>query len=215
MSEQLHWCYKCQQHKPATGFNRDRTRPSGLQARCRECDTEYKRLMRGTPVRREYIQITDDTFGYWFSGLADGEAHFSASVRINKGYINLHIRFSIGLRLDDMPVLETIQKTLGVGHVISHYRWNTKTPLQKHQADFYVAEAQQIRDVLIPLFDRYPLRTKKQRDYAIWREIALKYGWNGKREDFWKGKPRFTPEELADVRRLCQALKEVRKYVGE
>lgn len=158
----------------------------------------------------------DDSFGYWFSGLSDGEAHFQARVGTTHGYKSLYLRFSIGLRLDDKSVLEYIHSTLQVGTVHDHHRWKTKTPLQRHQATFQVSKATDIRGVLIPMFDKYPLRTKKLRDYQVWREIVLDYGWDGSnRKVFWTGQKRFNDEQWTAIGQRCLHLKEERAYVEQ
>lgn len=177
-------CGRCRKDLLLNSFSKDRTTKDGLQYWCKLCQKEHKDATRGVFTRQEYALNVSDDFGYWFSGLADGEAHFGASIGINKGYRNLVTVFLIGLRIDDVEVLYHIKHNLKVGRVLAHHRWKTNTPLQRHQADFRIGCAQQLQEVIIPLFDRYPLRTKKQNDYKVWRKIIMEYGWNGTRQRF-------------------------------
>jgi len=115
----------------------------------------------------------DDAFGYWLSGFVDGEGCFHARGHIRKSDNAkcLVVYFSVKLRADDRPILEAIRGTLGIGHI---YEYGEK--LSKHpQADYRVHHREELAGVIIPHFDRYPLRSKKGRDYQIWREIVLRY----------------------------------------
>lgn len=106
----------------------------------------------------------------WFSGFTDGEGCFMIILRKNGTAPN--ICFRIQLRADDKSILKEIHHTLGIGRTKDHKRkiirpnWNPA----------YIFEINKINDivnVLIPIFDAYPLRAKKLRDYKIWREAAF------------------------------------------
>jgi len=117
--------------------------------------------------------IYDDSFGHWFTGLVDGEGCFHARIHIRK---DDHVRclvayFSLKLRADDTPMLEVIRDALGVGHIYKHNEKLSKWP----QADYRVNHRNDLRRTIVPHFDMYPLRSKKARDYEVWREIILKY----------------------------------------
>jgi hypothetical protein len=208
-------CARCKRVLSLDKFSKDRTAKDGLQRMCKSCHGELKALSRKPRKTYEYRFSVPDDFGYWLSGLADGESHFQARVGISKGRKNLQLRFSIGLRLDDLEILQTIHATLGVGRINNHFRWKTQTPLQKHQADYVVGEAAQLQQIIIPLFDKYPLRTKKQREYVLWKQIVQTYGWQGgDRSIFWTGVSRFTDEEWQKIEGLCNELRALRPYSG-
>jgi len=42
-------CYVCKEFKPAEDFNKDRTRPSGLMSKCKDCSKLITRAKRKTP----------------------------------------------------------------------------------------------------------------------------------------------------------------------
>jgi hypothetical protein len=68
-------------------------------------------------------------------------------------------------------MLEMIRKTLGVGNIYFSEEKLSKFP----QSDFRVGHREDLSHVIIPFFDRYPLRSKKARDFQVWREIVLGY----------------------------------------
>lgn len=208
-------CSKCKNKKSLSEFNKDCTAKDGLQHWCRPCQKQYKKETRKPFIPNSYSLNVTDEFGYWFSGLSDGEAHFGALVSLGEGgWWNLATSFSIGLRIDDIDVLDYIRENLGIGKVLKHHRWKTKTPLQRHQADFSIRKAQQLQEVIIPLFDKYPLRTKKKNDYEIWRKIIMEFGWDGQ-HGWGVGQPRLTEKQWREAERLCQKLKDVRKFNGD
>lgn len=115
----------------------------------------------------------DDEFEPWFSGLVDGEGCFHARPHIRKrdGAHCLVVYFSIKLRADDTPMLEMIRETLGVGRIYTYGEKLSAYP----QSDYRVSHREDLRSVIIPHFDVYPLRSKKRRDYHLWRQIVLDY----------------------------------------
>lgn len=88
-----------------------------------------------------------------------------------RGRSGLQCKFVIKLRADDTPILEEIHERLGFGRVIplpSRYG-------QRPQTEFTVWDKAGCVK-LVEFFDRYPLRAKKARDFAIWREAVAE--WN-------------------------------------
>lgn len=109
----------------------------------------------------------DDSFGHWFAGFTDGEGCFDIK-GVGEHYI---CRFTIGLRVDDRPILEEIQAKLGLGSIYK------RTTASKHndQVAWEVTRKTETAQ-LVHVFDRYPLRAKKAIDFAIWREAV--FIWN-------------------------------------
>ena len=116
--------------------------------------------------------MVDDTFGHWFAGLVDGEGCFHARAHIRKrdGAHCLVVYFSLKLRADDKPMLEMIRETLGIGYIYTYER--EKLSIYP-QSDYRIAHRKELKNVLIPVFDQYPLRSKKVNDYQVWRRIVL------------------------------------------
>ena len=87
--------------------------------------------------------------------------------------------FSLGLHVKDKPLLEKIQKQLGVGKIY------------KHGPRGYIFQVRTFKDLntLIKHFDRYPLKTKKFTDFKGLKIIMMKF----------KNKEHLTPEGLRDI----------------
>lgn len=153
----------------------------------------------------------DDGFGHWLAGLTDGEGCFYIKVDFNqlkRGGGAGKILFHIALRLDDREILEQICETTGLG-VVQVQRGPRSsgfnldgTPKTSSPLARWKVQKKQDCQRLVQIFDEYPLRAKKARDFALWR-LAVKHhatfgrGW---RAD-WS-----VIEELADE------LRRVRKY---
>jgi hypothetical protein len=110
-----------------------------------------------------------DEFGYWLAGFTDGEGCFAARIQSFKdGSRALETHFTIGLRADDRAILEEIQRVLGIGTIKTrrgHYSPNPQAIYGVYcTADFY--------HIIVPLFERYPLRAKKAKDFQIWKRIV-------------------------------------------
>lgn len=114
---------------------------------------------------KQYPDLDPD-YGAWFSGLVDGEGCFYISP-------NFGCRFIINLRGDDLEIIEDIQARLGMGR-ISHAPRNKKTGRINPHVVYEVARKKDCAQLTL-VFDAYPLRTKKARDYAIWRRAVLSH----------------------------------------
>ena len=110
----------------------------------------------------------EDDFGHWLAGWIDGEGCFL----INRMQTAYQPRMRLHVRDDDAEILDEIVKRTGIGYVArqparpSHGRRNNP------QAEWRVMSKADCV-ALVELLDRYPLRAKKARDYAIWREAVL------------------------------------------
>lgn len=103
----------------------------------------------------------------WLAGFADGEGYFQLRKQNNCG-IRVEPRFRIHLRCDDIAILHALQVAFG-GNVRrgKNGDWNA-------QAHWLVSSKRELGG-LIDYFDRFPLRAKKAREYAIWRDAVLLY----------------------------------------
>lgn len=112
------------------------------------------------------MKITGD----WLAGFIDGEGSLNIAPRGQP-------RFSLKLRDDDTSLIQDIHIFLGVGTV---HKSKCCPPTSK----YYSPNANpQIRlDVigsdnkkLVSLLDEFPLRSKKSRDYVIWKKAVEIY----------------------------------------
>lgn len=116
-----------------------------------------------------------EAWALWFSGFADGEACFYAGIS-NRGEhtvrsAQLIVYFTIQLRDDDASVLGMVrQMVLPYGHTERKRgtTWENSKPVVR----WTVSDLMGLRAV-VDLFDRYPLRSRKARDFRTWRELVL------------------------------------------
>ena len=122
-------------------------------------------------------------FGWWLSGFTDAEGTFSITryqgkarkdgARCPSGYT---FEFSIQVRNDDLGILEQIKDYLKVGGLLFASREKARQngmPTAKDQVSFKVRDFASIIDTVIPHFDKFPLLSKKAKDYQIFKEAAL------------------------------------------
>lgn len=140
--------------------------------------------------------MIDDAFGNWFAGFTDGEGCFRIKPT-NQG--TFQCRFSIGLRADDEPILREIHERLGIGTLCHSGRNNVKQEQWRLEVN---AKAHVLK--LVEVFNRYPLRAKKARDFAIWREAVIVWSAveNGRRADWTR------------IGELADELREVRRFTA-
>ena len=148
--------------------------------------------------------ISDD-FGHWFAGFADGESSFIMHMNDNSSNIPKCI-FAITLRADDLPTLQFIKETLGIGKI----RRN-RNNAQGHTSVSYRVYSKGEVATLVEFFQKYPLRSKKANDFKIWsRAVGL---WNS--ED-WRGRRIGEKQKVSDsMVNLMIQLREGRKCAVE
>lgn len=111
-----------------------------------------------------YPEVPPD-FGNWLAGFADGEGSFQISS--TRGRANWECSFKIGLRFDDRPILEEVCSRTGLGRT-----FHREERSGAHPACLWIVRRKREVQRLVEVFDAFPLRAKKQRDYLIWREAA-------------------------------------------
>jgi hypothetical protein len=110
---------------------------------------------------------TETAFKHWFAGFVDGEGCFYIN-RTKHGKHNVYSPgFKLTLREDDNKVIGTIQQTLGFGQVY----YASKRGKTNASVTYSVQSLPDCKR-LIGILDLHPLRSKKLRDYLIWREAV-------------------------------------------
>lgn len=142
-----------------------------------------------------------DEFWHHLSGLVDGEGHFAIAkqVKARTGSVAYGCAFKMNLRDDDHAVLEMIHERTGLGVLYMSVKKNDR----KHVRDakpmtMWCVQTKAECLELVEVFERFPLWTKKARDFHIWAK-AVRY-LNAGRPEGWEPLARWF-EEIRAVRR--------------
>lgn len=123
-------------------------------------------------IEREGIKCrydSGDSFGWWFSGYFDGEGCLTVFDRPRDNGAERRVGVQISCRDDDADVLAHIHGALGIGAIWASPARGATRPA----CNWRVERAADLAEIIIPLFDRYPLRSKKRLEYAIWRGLVV------------------------------------------
>ena len=104
---------------------------------------------------------------WWVTGLSDAESSFIVNIFKNKEYIcNWQVQpiYSIELHIKDLSLLYKIKQFFGVGRI--------KLRKNKSSAIYYVASLNDLIDIIIPHFIKYPLLTKKYADFLLFKMVV-------------------------------------------
>lgn len=149
----------------------------------------------------------DDGFGHWLAGFIDGEGCFS--IVPHDGRVSC--RFAIELRADDKMILVEIARRVRVGQVVDKRVRARDRPGTRPQAVWKVQDRAGCA-AMVELLDRFPLRSKKARDYVIWREAIAEW-----QRLATTPRARFhhagtAPHDWTRMLQLADALRETRAY---
>ena len=111
----------------------------------------------------------------WFSGWLDGEGCFTVESKGNRGNALVPV-LKVGLRDDDLLLLKQVRHILNCGRVSSFSNESARI-LGKQSQDTVRWQVKVISEnchIIVPILDKYPLRSKKHRDYIIWRELVMR-----------------------------------------
>lgn len=168
-------------------------------------------------IGRGLTEQERDAFGYWLSGFVDGEGCFMLVDYYIGKTLAINSRFVITLRKDDLPILKKIRDFFGRGTIRCNLRVRSKP-----QAVFHIQDAIDLKQAVIPVFDRYHLRAKKSRDFTIWRRaVELLAEIRSRKWVMIRSKsnaryggslPKWTPEETKILLNWCSQLRDIRTY---
>jgi LAGLIDADG endonuclease len=118
--------------------------------------------MKITNIKKK-INITND----WISGFTQSDGSFVISYSTIKTSRGIPVRpipvFNITQSLIDYDLFIEIQKYLGIGKVYKN----------RQNVTFVVKSIDEIVNVLLPLFDKHPLRGSKYNGYNIFKAVVL------------------------------------------
>ena len=107
-------------------------------------------------------------------GIVDGEGYFSVSAIVSKSYgwkcHNVRMVFGIKLNAEDGKILYELQKHFGCGKV--RFRKDDRENFCDC-LEYQVTDSKSIREIIIPFFQKHPLRfSKKRKAFIKFIEIA-------------------------------------------
>lgn len=114
---------------------------------------------------REFYSTTCVLDPNYITGFTDGEGCFTVSISSNSRYktgYKIKVTFQIGLHINDITLLEQIKLFFGVGYI---------TKLGAESVQFRVSSLKDL-NIIIDHFDKYPLLTRKQSDFLLFKEIV-------------------------------------------
>jgi hypothetical protein len=115
------------------------------------------------------MKITSD----WLAGFIDGEGSFNISHHAG----NYQPRFGLKLRDDDSDILKIIQQFIGVGTLrnskCSPISSKYYSPKARGQYRLDIVGSHNTK--LVNILDNHPLKSKKLRDYLIWKKAVEIY----------------------------------------
>lgn len=108
----------------------------------------------------------------YITGLTDGEGCFYIGIRLPKGpfkTVRVEPHFYIKLRGDNLPLLEEVRKILKCGAI---YYQNEKRINHSACYRYEVNNIKDLKEILVPFFEKFPLLGVKQNDFLIFKEVV-------------------------------------------
>lgn len=156
---------------------------------------------------------SEAAFWNWFAGFTAGEGSFTVRREEDKrvNYVTFRPAFSILLRADERPIIEEIAGMIGWQHVRIRDREarTNQAGINSKPGVFMDIRSKAGCQRMVEIFDAYPLRAKKQRDFELWRQIVLEQQ-HQPRGNRWAG-----PADKSRVEMLAKELVEGRKFNAE
>jgi hypothetical protein len=114
----------------------------------------------------------DSAFCSWFSGFFDGEGSIIVFTRPCSGraqYSEFRLGVRIQIRDDDASTIEYLLDKIGCGTISRHNRIGATMPSIAWRCE----KIQDLMETIVPIFDTYPLRTKKGKEFALFRPLVV------------------------------------------
>ena len=106
------------------------------------------------------------------TGFCEGEGTFTYNRSSKK---NVALVFAVKLSAADGALLERLKEFFGCGNLYAvKPRFSTEyNPRTKAAVYYRVSKVQDLVEKIVPHFDKHPLRGKKARRFALWREAVM------------------------------------------
>lgn len=126
------------------------------------------------------IQKNSMDFNEWFTGVTDGDGNFSITKQLNGSY---QFTFKIVQSVYNYRMLYYIKKQLGFGSI---------TEDGPNNFQYRIRNTQVLKDVIIPLFENYPLHTSKYYSYTLFKKAL----YDPINRDFYKSEFKKMPSDF-------------------
>jgi len=103
--------------------------------------------------------MKNDKFEQYFVGLTDAEGSFIIHKNMDSQI------FIIRLHKRDISILQEIQQYLNCG---------TIRKADKNMIDYIISNKKDLYNIILPIFQKYPLLTRKFYQFKYWEEILIK-----------------------------------------
>ncbi len=134
------------------------TKGSSALSRSDQDELILKNTSNLSNIKVRFRDMSNEEFKQWFVGFTDAEGCFR--IGINKKNKVISFNCTIGLHIDDREVLEFIKNKLNCGNVYT----------SENVATFVVTKLSDIRNILIPIYEEFPLNGSKHLDYLAFKE---------------------------------------------
>ena len=111
--------------------------------------------------RLNVMQPKNEEFKQWLVGMTDGDGSFSILSQNDKWTLT----FKISQNTYNLRALYYIKQQLGVGSV------NVES--KKEMGNFRIRDRKQLANIIFPIFDQYPLLTKKYFNYIKFKQAYI------------------------------------------
>jgi LAGLIDADG endonuclease len=119
-------------------------------------------------LKKRIKELNLDGFLHWLTGFSDGESNFI--ITVNEG-TSFSFRFRIQLHQDDHNVLKKIKYELD--NLFGQETGNINFDNKENAVIFIITKYEVILNLIIPIFNLYPLRTAKFLDFSDFKQAVL------------------------------------------
>jgi hypothetical protein len=109
---------------------------------------------------------------WYIAGLIDGEGCFCVSIskhQSSKYGFEARLMFEVEMIIEDKPLLESLQETLGCGNI---YILNYERYGWRPHVKYAVKNIKDIEKKVVPFFKKYSLQGKKKKDFEFFCQAA-------------------------------------------
>lgn len=137
-------------------------------------------------------------FPSWFTGMFGADGCFSIAIKKRKQWRNWQATAEIELRDDDVEILYKIRDFFHMGNVYFRKVQQHREYLSNPRARWSVQSKKDCMR-LVRHFDKYPLQSKKAKDYKIWRAVVIEWQkpWRAQNDQYLLG----LKKQLNDIKR--------------